>query len=172
MKNGLGRLFLAAATAIALPFTAAQAQEDTYYWISHGSPADPVWTYFLAGAEQWANDTGGYIAGRTLGKTKLFEKVSPKKTWEGTIGGAVLALGTIYVCSLDFDSLNTWQWFGLALNVVIFGSFGDLVESLFKRTFAIKDSGSSIPGHGGFLDRFDGLILALPFVTAYIMLIS
>lgn len=121
---------------------------------------------------QWSNDTGGYIAGRSLGKTKLFEKVSPKKTWEGTIGGAVLAFGVVYVLSLYFDSLNTWEWMGLTLIVVVFGSFGDLVESLFKRTFAIKDSGSSIPGHGGFLDRFDGLILALPFATAYVMLIS
>lgn len=121
---------------------------------------------------QWANDTGGYIAGRTLGKTKLFERVSPKKTWEGTLGGAVLAMVIIYIISLYFDSLNTGQWLILALIFVIFGSFGDLVESLFKRTFAIKDSGRSIPGHGGFLDRFDGLILALPFATAYIMLIS
>ncbi len=121
---------------------------------------------------QWSNDTGGYIAGRTLGRTKLFEKVSPKKTWEGTIGGAVLAFGIVYIISLYFDSLGTWEWMGLTLIVVIFGSFGDLVESLFKRTFAIKDSGSSIPGHGGFLDRFDGLILALPFATTYVMLIS
>lgn len=121
---------------------------------------------------QWSNDTGGYIAGRTLGRTKLFEKVSPKKTWEGTIGGAILAFGIVYVISLYFDSLTTWEWMGLTLIVVVFGSFGDLVESLFKRTFAIKDSGSAIPGHGGFLDRFDGLILALPFATAYLMLIS
>lgn len=121
---------------------------------------------------QWSNDTGGYIAGRTLGRTKLFEKVSPKKTWEGTIGGAILAFAIVYVISLYFDSLTTWEWMGLTLIVVIFGSFGDLVESLFKRTFAIKDSGSAIPGHGGFLDRFDGLILALPFATAYVMLIS
>lgn len=121
---------------------------------------------------QWSNDTGGYIAGRTMGRTKLFEKVSPKKTWEGTIGGAVLAFGIVYIISLYFDSLNTLEWMGLTLIVVVFGSFGDLVESLFKRTFAIKDSGSSIPGHGGFLDRFDGLILALPFATTYVMLIS
>lgn len=121
---------------------------------------------------QWSNDTGGYIAGRTLGKTKLFEKVSPKKTWEGTIGGAVLTFGMLYLGSLYFDSLTLWQWMGLALIVIVFGSFGDLVESLFKRTLAIKDSGSSIPGHGGFLDRFDGLVLALPFVTAYVILIS
>ena len=121
---------------------------------------------------QWASDSGAYIAGKTLGRTKLFEKVSPNKTWEGTIGGALIALGILYTWSIYFNSLQTLEWLGLALIVVIFGSFGDLVESLFKRSLAIKDSGSAIPGHGGFLDRFDGLLLALPFATAYIMMLS
>ena len=121
---------------------------------------------------QWASDTGAYIAGRTLGKTKLFESVSPNKTWEGTIGGGVLSLGILYGWSLYFDALNTVEWLGLALIVVVFGSLGDLIESLFKRSLAIKDSGSRLPGHGGFLDRFDGLIISIPFATAYLILIS
>ena len=121
---------------------------------------------------QWASDTGAYIAGRTIGKTKLFESVSPNKTWEGTIGGGVLALGILYGWAQYFDTLSTVEWLGLALIVVIFGSLGDLIESLFKRSMAIKDSGSSIPGHGGFLDRFDGLIISIPFATAYLVLIS
>ena len=120
---------------------------------------------------QWANDTGAYFAGKALGRTKLFEKVSPNKTWEGTIGGAVLALICLYIWSTFFDHFSVIQWLGLSLVTVIFGSFGDLVESLFKRTLSIKDSGNLIPGHGGFLDRFDGLILALPFAAAYVMLV-
>lgn len=117
---------------------------------------------------QWANDTGGYFAGKAFGKTKLFEKVSPKKTWEGSIGGLVLTIGVLLVFCHFFGVMSYLEWAGLAIVVSIFGSLGDLVESAFKRALAIKDSGSTIPGHGGFLDRFDGLILALPFATTYI----
>jgi len=120
---------------------------------------------------QWAADTGAYFAGKAFGKTKLFERISPKKTWEGTIGGIALALGVLYFWSIYFDSLTTFEWLGLGLIVSVFGSFGDLVESLFKRTFDLKDSGTVLAGHGGFLDRFDGLIIAIPFATVYIMFI-
>lgn len=121
---------------------------------------------------QWANDTGAYFAGKAFGRTKLFEKVSPKKTWEGAIGGLVLAMAVLITFGYYFDILTPVQWAGLAIVISIFGSLGDLVESLFKRTLAIKDSGSTIPGHGGFLDRFDGLILALPFALAYLILVT
>jgi len=120
---------------------------------------------------QWANDTGGYFAGKAFGKHKLYEAISPNKTWEGSIGGVALVLIITYVISLIFDDLNTLEWMGLGLVIAIFGSIGDLAESLFKRNLAIKDSGNTIPGHGGFLDRFDGLLLALPFATLYIHLI-
>lgn len=120
---------------------------------------------------QWASDTGAYIFGRMLGRTKLFESVSPNKTWEGAIGGGLLAIGVIYIWSLYFTELSGLEWIGLAVIISIFGSYGDLIESLFKRKLAIKDSGSSIPGHGGFLDRFDGLLFALPFVTLYLIVI-
>ncbi len=120
---------------------------------------------------QWANDTGGYFAGKALGKHKLYEAISPNKTWEGSIGGLVLVLIIAYVISLFFDDLTAIEWMGLGVVIAIFGSIGDLAESLFKRNLAIKDSGSSIPGHGGFLDRFDGLLLALPFATLYIHLV-
>jgi phosphatidate cytidylyltransferase len=120
---------------------------------------------------QWANDTGGYFAGKALGKHKLYQAISPNKTWEGSIGGVVLVLIVTYVISLIFDDLSTIQWMGLGLVIAVFGSIGDLAESLFKRNLAIKDSGNTIPGHGGFLDRFDGLLLALPFATLYIHLI-
>uniref|UniRef100_UPI004048C753 phosphatidate cytidylyltransferase n=1 Tax=Roseivirga sp. TaxID=1964215 RepID=UPI004048C753 len=121
---------------------------------------------------QWANDTGAYLVGKTMGKTKLFEAISPKKTWEGTIGGGLISIAVLYFYSLYFNELTTLEWIGLAIIMSIFGSYGDLIESLFKRKLAIKDSGSLIPGHGGFLDRFDGLLFALPFVTAYLMVIT
>lgn len=120
---------------------------------------------------QWANDTGGYFVGKAIGKTKLYESISPNKTIEGSLGGLALALlvgvGLFYL----FQDLTLIEWLGLAVVVSFFGSVGDLTESLIKRNLAIKDSGSSLPGHGGFLDRFDGLFLALPFATLYIHLI-
>ena len=117
---------------------------------------------------QWANDSGAYFAGKALGRTKLFERVSPNKTWEGTIGGIILGLAFAYGFYIFFGVLPVYHWLALGLIICVFGTLGDLIESLFKRTLAIKDSGSSIPGHGGFLDRFDSLLLALPFATAYI----
>ena len=120
----------------------------------------------------WANDTGAYLVGRSIGKTKLFERISPKKTWEGSIGGAILGLGIGYVNSLLFDDLNLITWLGLALIVVIFGSLGDLVESLFKRSLNIKDSGKLLPGHGGVLDRFDGIFISAPLVYTYLKLLT
>ena len=116
----------------------------------------------------WASDTGAYFAGVRFGKTKLFERVSPKKSWEGSIGGAVLACAFAYGLSVYFTDLLWGEWFIIAAISVIAGTYGDLIESLFKRSIHIKDSGSSIPGHGGFLDRFDGLLLSLPFIVAFL----
>jgi phosphatidate cytidylyltransferase len=116
----------------------------------------------------WANDIGGYFAGRFLGKTKLFPRISPKKTWEGSIGGAVLSLTTSIVLSFYFKDFNLISWIILSIIIVVIGSYGDLVESLLKRGFQIKDSSQIIPGHGGFLDRFDGLLLSIPFIAAYL----
>lgn len=121
---------------------------------------------------QWANDTGAYFVGKAFGRTKLFEKVSPNKTWEGAFGGLALSIIVLLIFDNYSEIMSSVEWVGLALIIGVFGSLGDLVESLFKRTLAIKDSGTSIPGHGGFLDRFDGLILALPFVLAYLVLIG
>lgn len=116
----------------------------------------------------WASDTGAYFAGVNFGRTKLFERVSPKKSWEGSMGGAISALLTAFVLSLFFDDLKMWQWHCVAIIIVVAGTYGDLVESLFKRSIEIKDSGSSIPGHGGFLDRFDGLLLSAPFIATFL----
>ena len=120
----------------------------------------------------WANDIGGYIAGMSFGKHKLYERISPKKTWEGSIGGAVLCFATAWVCSNYFVSLALTHWLAIAFIMVIFGSIGDLVESQFKRNLSVKDSGKLIPGHGGLLDRFDGLLIAAPFIVAYLKLFA
>lgn len=120
----------------------------------------------------WTSDTGAYIAGRSFGHTKLFERISPKKTWEGSIGGLVLSLAVAYLLSYFelFDGVNRIDWLIIALLIVVFGTFGDLFESLLKRNLHIKDSGKILPGHGGVLDRFDGLFLAVPAVFFYLLL--
>ncbi len=119
---------------------------------------------------QWASDTGAYFAGVKFGRTKLFERISPKKTWEGALGGTILAFIFAIIMAANFDEIADWQWLCIAGIIVIAGTYGDLVESLFKRSMDIKDSGSIIPGHGGFLDRFDGLLLSAPFIAAFLML--
>lgn len=116
----------------------------------------------------WASDSGAYFAGTRFGKTKLFERVSPKKSWEGSLGGAFAALATAYFISLNFPVLPQWQWFGIMMIIVVAGTYGDLIESLFKRSISIKDSGKGLPGHGGFMDRFDGLLLSAPFIIAFL----
>jgi phosphatidate cytidylyltransferase len=116
----------------------------------------------------WASDTGAYFAGTLFGKRKLFERISPKKSWEGFIGGAILALIFAYGLSRYFDTLTITQWFIVGVIIIVGGTFGDLVESLLKRSIEIKDSGDSLPGHGGFLDRFDGLLISAPFIVAYL----
>jgi phosphatidate cytidylyltransferase len=116
----------------------------------------------------WASDTGAYFAGTLFGKRKLFERISPKKSWEGFFGGAVLALIFAYGLAQYFPIFKLHQWIIIGLIIIVAGTYGDLVESLFKRSIEIKDSGSALPGHGGFLDRFDGLLISIPFITAYI----
>jgi phosphatidate cytidylyltransferase len=116
----------------------------------------------------WASDTGAYFAGTLFGKRKLFERISPKKSWEGLLGGAILALIFVFGLSRFLHSLTVEQWFTVGLIIIIGGTFGDLIESLLKRSIEIKDSGDALPGHGGFLDRFDGLLISAPFIAAYL----
>ncbi len=120
----------------------------------------------------WTNDTGAYLAGRSFGKHKLFERISPKKTWEGFFGGFILAIVVAVNLEKYFGSLPLWQWIIVAMIISIVGTLGDLVESMLKRSLHVKDSGSILPGHGGFLDRFDGLLLAAPIVYVFLILIS
>lgn len=120
----------------------------------------------------WANDSGAYVVGVNFGKNRLFERISPKKSWEGSIGGAISALIIAWVCSLLCNDLSLIHWSVIALIVVFFGSMGDLTESLFKRSINIKDSGNILPGHGGILDRFDAVFLAAPMVFVYLQIIK
>lgn len=119
----------------------------------------------------WVNDTGAYVTGMTFGKHKMFERVSPKKTWEGFFGGAVFALISGYILSLIIPDISLWQWLVFSELVVIFGTLGDLCESLLKRTENVKDAGKLIPGHGGILDRFDSMLLAAPVVLIFLKII-
>ena len=116
----------------------------------------------------WLNDTGAYFVGSLIGKHKLFERISPGKTWEGSFGGVLFALLTAWGISFIFRQLNVTQWMTLAIIIVISGTLGDLVESMLKRSLGIKDSGNILPGHGGLLDRFDAVLLSAPFVFVYL----
>jgi phosphatidate cytidylyltransferase len=120
----------------------------------------------------WANDIGGFFSGMMLGRNKLFLRVSPKKTWEGSVGGALFCIFTGLTLSIFYKLINPVEWFILAFIIIVIGSCGDLVESLLKRSLSIKDSGDVIPGHGGFLDRFDSLLLSSPFIAAFLKIIA
>lgn len=111
----------------------------------------------------WTNDTMAYLIGSQIGKNKLFERISPKKTWEGTIGGLAGTVLMAWGLSHVFMEYQVNEWIKLAIVAVVFGTLGDLVESLMKRSLGVKDSGNLLPGHGGMLDRFDAFIFALPF---------
>lgn len=118
----------------------------------------------------WLNDTGAYLVGSLIGKRKLFERISPKKSWEGFFGGLAVALGASQALAWYAPEVSWYNWLGLSATVVMFGTWGDLVESLLKRTLGVKDSGHVLPGHGGMLDRFDSLMLATPAAYIYIEL--
>ena len=127
----------------------------------------------------WINDTGAYLCGSLFGKHKLFPRISPGKSWEGNIGGGILVILVavlVWYLSEQYGEnplgLSAIEWAGLGLTVVIFGTWGDLVESLFKRTLGIKDSGHILPGHGGMLDRFDSSLMAIPAAVVYLYTIS
>ncbi len=120
----------------------------------------------------WLNDSGAYVVGSTLGKHKLFPRVSPKKTWEGFIGGVIVAMAGGYVLSLYMPELHMWQWIAFGGTASIFATLGDLNESLLKRTMGVKDSGNILPGHGGMLDRFDSVLLACPAIFLLLSIIK
>lgn len=156
---------------IGLPFAMlnilAFNYDPTYSSVSY-NPILPLSIFIFL----WLNDTGAYCIGSLIGKHRLFERISPKKSWEGSIGGGVVAIGVSFVLAHYFPFMSMWEWAGLALVVVVFGTWGDLTESLFKRQLHVKDSGTILPGHGGMLDRFDSAILAIPAAVVYLYVVS
>ena len=142
------------------------------------TPAGVMYTYLMPLSVfvfLWINDSGAYCCGSLLGRHKLFPRISPGKSWEGSIGGFVFVAAAAALIWYLTDlygvndlQLNLWQWIGLGLVVAVFGTWGDLVESLFKRTLGLKASGNILPGHGGMLDRFDSSLLAIPAAVVYL----
>ena len=120
----------------------------------------------------WLNDTGAYLTGTLFGKHRLYPRISPKKSWEGAVGGALFTMASAVVVAHLCPFLTAWQWVGMELVVVVFGTLGDLTESMIKRHIGIKDSGHILPGHGGILDRLDSMLFAIPAVIVYLHILS
>lgn len=167
MTTASEKPFLNIATAIlgivyiGIPFTMLQ-------WIALEKGYEPNIVCGLM-LLNWTNDTAAYLVGSRIGKTLLLPRISPKKTWEGTIGGACFTLLTGFGLMFLMPQLAPVDWAILAVIVIVFGTLGDLVESMLKRSAQAKDSGKLLPGHGGILDRFDAFIFMLPFATLYLM---
>lgn len=119
----------------------------------------------------WINDSGAYVFGSLLGKHKMLERISPKKSWEGFAGGAFAGLLIAYLISASFTEFTMIEWMLIGAAIIVFGTIGDLTESMFKRNAGIKDSGKILPGHGGILDRFDAVLIAAPVVYILIRLL-
>lgn len=118
----------------------------------------------------WIYDSGAYLVGVSIGKHRLFERISPKKSWEGAIGGTLIVLTASWLLSGFIPEIKVEHWIAISILTVISSTYGDLTESMFKRYFGIKDSGNILPGHGGILDRFDSLFFAAPVVVMYLKL--
>lgn len=118
----------------------------------------------------WTSDSMAYIVGRLIGKHKLFERISPGKTWEGFFGGVVFSVLAGYLFAYFTDS-SMLHWMIMGVIISVFGTLGDLSESLLKRSGDVKDSGTILPGHGGVLDRFDGILFSAPLILAYLLFI-
>jgi len=118
----------------------------------------------------WANDTGAYLIGISLGRHRLMERISPKKSWEGFIGGILVSAVVAWLLSGWFGVVGKINWIIISVIISVAGIYGDLIESMLKRSIGVKDSGNIMPGHGGFLDRFDSAIISFPLVYLFILL--
>ncbi len=133
----------------------------------HNYSPDLLLGYFII---VWCYDILAYVIGSLAGKRKLSKEVSPDKTWEGTLGAAILTIGIAYIVSLIFSLYVFYQWAIIAVIIIVFGTFGDLAESRLKRSINVKDSGRILPAHGGILDRFDGVLFSAPVLLIYVLL--
>ncbi|MCR8918542.1 MULTISPECIES: phosphatidate cytidylyltransferase [Bacteroides] len=156
---------------IALPFAALNILAFHTSLTGSASEYNPILPLSIF-VFTWINDTGAYCTGVLFGKHRLFERISPKKSWEGSIGGGVFSTIAAVIMAHFFPFMPLGVWIGLGLTVVVFGTWGDLTESLLKRTLGIKDSGNILPGHGGMLDRFDSTLMAVPASVIYLYVIS
>ncbi|MGC9354425.1 MAG: phosphatidate cytidylyltransferase [Mariniphaga sp.] len=154
---------------VAIPFSLLN------FMVHPGYPNYPVFNpkiligvFFIV----WIYDSMAYLFGSKFGKHKIHKKISPNKSWEGFIGGTVFSLITGYVNSLIFDQISTFSWLIIALLIIVFGTLGDLFESIIKRRLKVKDSGTILPGHGGLLDRFDSLLFVIPVIYVWLNLSS
>lgn len=152
---------LATVVYIALPFALVTWMVERHWHVFVGF-------MFLL----WTSDTGAYLVGRSIGRTKLMPKVSPGKTWEGLFGGVALTMGVGWLLARQWHELSAMQWLVGAAAVAVTATLGDLLESAFKRARGVKDSGTVLPGHGGILDRFDGYLLAAPAMVVVVMLLD
>ena len=150
---------------ISIPFTLM------YYIPSIFTEEWDIKIAFLPFLLVWTNDTFAYLSGVSFGKHKFFPSVSPNKSWEGAIGGAIFTI-IVSVLIADYTGLSILEQAIMAIIVVVFGNYGDLIESLFKRSVGIKDSGSLIPGHGGILDRMDSILYVLPAIYIFFKIIE
>jgi phosphatidate cytidylyltransferase len=156
--------FLLGQIMVALPFSLL----SYIYFIDNQTNALLLLSIFIT---IWVNDSFAYLFGVSFGKHRLFERVSPKKSWEGFMGGAIGALLSGYVFSMYFNQFSLFEWILMSELIIIFATLGDLIESLLKRTLDVKDSGNAIPGHGGLLDRFDSMLMVVPVVYLYLLII-
>ncbi len=150
---------------VAFPFSLLN-----YFALSYSSYRIGYQTHILIGyfILLWANDTGAYAFGMSIGRNRLYPKISPKKSWEGLIGGFFTTALIAWIISLFFTNISLFHWMTIGLITAVMSVFGDLVESMFKRSIELKDSGKFLPGHGGLLDRFDGMLLSVPVVFVYL----
>jgi len=151
---------------IAVPFSLLVLFGFPGQTLSGYNPGLVIGFFFLL----WANDTGAYLTGISIGKHPMFARISPKKSWEGFVGGLFFTLLVAFIISRYFIALDRTDWIVIAIIICIFGVWGDLIESMLKRSLHIKDSGKILPGHGGILDRFDSVLFAAPMVFVYLQL--
>lgn len=164
--NVAGAIF--AIVYISVPFALLNYM-TAYQSADHASTPWLLLAFFVV---LWVNDTFAYLTGKLMGKHHIFKRISPKKTWEGTIGGVLFSLAAGYAFAQFSSVLRPWEWLTLAGLIASSGIFGDFAESMFKRSFNIKDSGNLLPGHGGLLDRFDSLLFAAPATIIFLFIIK